>query len=129
MLSGSFLILATFAIFMPVSLMSQTHSWLGLGEMPESAITLYLARSTSIMYAVHGFVMFYTGLKIESLWPMVWLIGVIHVAIGSVLIWVDISSAMPTYWTVMEGGPIAGLGVLILFLDRKSRRLDARHQQ
>ena len=96
--------------------MSQIHSWLGLGEMNEDPILIYLARSTSLMYAVHGAVQVFTGLKIERLWPLVWLLGVLHVLIGCTMLFVDLNAGMPTYWTAGEGPPVAGLGLLILYL-------------
>ena len=98
LVSGSFLLLAIVPIFFPVTLMNTIHGWLGLGEMAQTPIVIYLARSTSILYAVHGAVMVYTGLKIERLWPMVMLLGVLHVAIGLTLIGVDINAGLPLYW-------------------------------
>lgn len=114
--SGAFLVLATLPVFFPVSLMQQLHEMLGLGEMPDAPIVTYLARSTSIMYAVHGFVTVFTGLKVERLWPMVWLLGLLHAGIGLLMIYVDISAGMPLYWTLGEGAPICGLGLFILYL-------------
>ena len=121
MVSGAFLILATVPIFFPVELMDKIHQWLMGEEMPVSPITIYLARSTSLMYAVHGFVMFYTGYKVTESWGMVKLLGFLHLFIGFTMIWVDINAGMPMYWTAAEGGPIAGLGGLILFLWNKGK--------
>lgn len=114
--SGGFLLLATIPIFFPVSWMEHLHGLLGLGEMPVTPITIYLARSTSLMYAVHGAVTVFVGLKVERLWPMVWLLGFLHLLIGITMIGVDFSAEMPWYWTAGEGGPVAGLGGLLLFL-------------
>ena len=120
--SGSYLLLAIVPVFFPVTLMNTIHDWLGLGELPQKPIVIYLARSTSILYAMHGAVMVFTGLRIERLWPTVWLLGVLHVVLGTALICVDINAGMPVYWIVGEGGPIAGLGFFILHCWRRGEK-------
>lgn len=116
MLSGFFLTLAIVPVFFPVTLMQTIHQWLGLGEMPMSPITIYLARSTSLLYFVHGATTVYVGWKVEKLWPIVKLLGALHVTIGLIMIYIDIDAGMPSYWTLGEGAPIAALGGFILFL-------------
>jgi hypothetical protein len=116
MLAGAFLMVATFAIFLPVHTMARFHEFLGLGDFPDRPITAYLARSTSLLYAVHGLLMFYTGLTIEMHWRYVPLFGWLHIAIGSCTLMTDLLAPMPTYWTVIEGGPVAALGILILIM-------------
>ena len=49
---GCGLMVATIPLFFPVALMATIHGWLGLGEFPEAPIAIYLARSTSLLYAV-----------------------------------------------------------------------------
>ena len=124
-INGCFLMLAVVPLFFPFDLMKTIHEWLGLGEMPDSEIVVYLARSTSIMYAVHGFVMLNTGLKIERFWPMAFLLGGLHVGIGLTMIGVDINAGMPVYWIAGEGGPIAGMGLLILYFWNRGNQSDA----
>ena len=48
------MLLAFFAIFLPVRWMAVTHEWLGLGEFPASPLVDYLTRSASLLYAWHG---------------------------------------------------------------------------
>lgn len=127
--SGCFLILAVVPLFFPFDLMKTIHQWLGLGELPDSPIVVYLTRSTSMLYAVHGFVTVYTGFKIERLWPMAALLGFLHVGIGLTMIGVDLNAGMPAYWIAGEGGPIAGLGVLILYLWNRGNQNDAADKQ
>lgn len=122
-LNGSFLLLALVPVYFPVELMNTIHGWLGLGELPQQPITIYLARSTSILYAIHGAVFVYTGLKIQQLWPMAWLLGVLHVALGLTMLGIDINAGMPLYWIVGEGVPIASMGVFILYCYRRGEQL------
>ena len=63
---GVGLLVATAAVFLPVEWMAAIHRWLGLGEFPDSPITIYLARSTSLLYAVHGFLMLYTAIHLHQ---------------------------------------------------------------
>ena len=115
-LSGLFLMLAFVAVLLPVDWMARAHQWLSLGEFPDVPITVYLARSTSLLYGVHGVLMFYTGITIDRHWRLVWLFGWLHVVIGITILLIDITAPMPLYWTLLEGGPVAVLGILILVL-------------
>ena len=117
---GCGLLVATFAIFLPVKTMATVHQWLGLGEFPEVPIALYLARSTSLLYAVHGSLMVYVSFDMKRYWPLVKLFGWLHVAIGLAMFGIDISSSMPTYWIAVEGIPIAIAGYVIVWLWKKA---------
>ena len=79
---GCGLLCATFAIFLPVSWMAKTHEWLGLGEFPDVAITAYLARSTSMLYAAHGALMLIASFDLKRYWPLVPVFGWLHVIMG-----------------------------------------------
>lgn len=119
-LSGLVLILAFAAVLLPVAWMASTSEWIGLGEFPNRPLTIYLARSTSLLYGVHGVLMFYTGMTLEKHWRLVWLFGWLHVVIGCTILLVDLTAPMPWYWTAVEGGPVASLGVVILILARRA---------
>ncbi len=119
-LSGLFLMTAFAMTLLPVAWMAATHRWLGLGEFPDSSIVLYLARSTSLLYGVHGLLMFYTGVTIIHHWRFVRVFGWLHVLMGSSMFLIDLTSGMPKYWVLLEGPPVAILGVVILFLLTKA---------
>lgn len=115
-LNGAFLLLATLAVFLPTAVMAGAHEMLGLGRFPDSTITIYLARSTSLLYAVHGAVTLIVALKWNQFHEMVPLLAVLHVVIGLAMIGIDVTSGMPRYWIVLEGGPIACFGLFLLWL-------------
>ena len=117
---GCGLLVATGAIFLPVETMAAVHRWLGLGDFPEMPIVFYLARSTSLLYAVHGSLMVYVSFDMRRYWPLVKLFGWLHVVIGLAMFGIDISSSMPTYWIAMEGIPIAIAGWVIVLLWKKA---------
>lgn len=118
--SGLFLMIALAAILLPTSTMAQAHQWLGLGEFPDRPITRYLARSTSLMYGVHGFMMFYTGLTIREHWRFVPIFGWLHVLTGVSVFLIDFFAPMPLYWILLEGPPVACLGILIIVLANRA---------
>ncbi len=123
-LSGSFLLLATFAVFLPVAAMAEAHEFLGLGTFPDAPVTIYLARSTSILYALHGAVTVYVAWQWNPLKVMVPFLGFLHIVLGLTMLGIDLTTPMPAYWTAIEGGPVAALGVLIVWMSRKTAPTD-----
>ena len=117
---GVGLLMAVVPVFFPVSLMATFHQWLGLGDFPDAPITIYLARSTSLLYAMHGAVMFYVAWHFDRCQALVPLLGFLHVVLGLTMIGVDLNAGMPLYWTAGEGLPIALTGAAILWLYRRS---------
>lgn len=116
---GVGLLLATFAIFLPVSMMAMTHRWLGLGEFPDASITIYLARSTSLLYAIHGFVLTYVAWHFDRYGSMAEVLGWIHVVCGAFMFGIDWNANMPLYWWIGEGPGVAAMGIVVVYLARR----------
>lgn len=114
--TGAGLLLAVVPIFFPASVINYLHQQLGLGEFPNSAIAFYLARSTSLLYAMHGALMFFVSFNLVRYWPLVRLLGYLHVVLGLAMLGIDVSTPMPLYWVIGEGMPVAVTGMLILWL-------------
>ncbi|MEE2826397.1 MAG: hypothetical protein VYE64_07190 [Planctomycetota bacterium] len=119
-LNGGFLLIATLAMFLPVPVMARIHELLGLGRFPDDAITVYLARSTSLMYAIHGALTLYIAVQWNPFYRLVPFLALLHVLIGFSLIGIDVTTGMPSYWTCLEGGPIACFGLFLLWLYRRA---------
>ena len=66
LLAGCVLSLAFLAILLPVSVMQSANDWLRLDTFPDAPLTVYLARSTSLLYGIHGVVMIYTPETLEE---------------------------------------------------------------
>ena len=113
---GAGLLVATVAVFLPVEWMSIAHQWLGLGEFPDAPITVYLARSTSLLYAVHGFLMLHVAIHLRQYLPLAKVFGWLHVVIGLAMLGIDLTAPMPLYWTAVEGIPIAIAGAVLVCL-------------
>ena len=120
LLSGIFLVSAFAAMFLPRAWMATAHQWLGLGEFPDTPITFYLTRSTSLLYGVHGVITFVVGVTLKHHWRMVPVLGWLHVFMGISIFVIDLLAAMPTYWIAAEGLPVAGLGAMILYLFKRA---------
>jgi hypothetical protein len=118
--TGAGLLLAAVPIFFPAAVISYLHQQLGLGEFPNTAIAFYLARSTSLLYAVHGALMFFVSFNLVRYWPLVRLFGFLHIVLGLTMLGIDLSAPMPLYWIIGEGMPVAATGLLILWLWNRS---------
>jgi hypothetical protein len=106
------------AVFMPKSWMASTHEWLGLGELPTAPIVQNLARSVSAFYAIFGAVCLKLAADLERYRPLVRFLGAVVSLFGIVLIGIDLTAAMPMWWTVSEGLSTLVLGVLMFVLSR-----------
>jgi hypothetical protein len=105
-------------VIMPLSWMTATHRWLGLGEMPTSPIVEYLARSLSAFYFLFGAVCLQIASDLDRYQPLVRLVGLAFLLLGVVFTWIDFETGMPWWWSAFEGPPQIGLGAVILFLTR-----------
>lgn len=121
--AGGIICLSFFAIFLPTEWMAATHQALGLGEFPTTKITLYLARTISAMYFMHGATLLFVSFDVFRFWPLVGLFGLLNLIVGFLFWQIDWQLEMPWWWTWFEGPPIAGFGVLLVclwFLGRPS---------
>ena len=109
---------AFLAIFLPVEWMAALHQWLGLGEFPRAPVVDYLARSIAALYGFHGVLLFIVARDPTRHRPIVRFIGVMNIVFGILLTGIDVNAGMPLLWTLAEGPPIVGFGVLVLFLSR-----------
>lgn len=93
------------AVVLPFSWMAEIHQWVGLGEMPDTPIVRYLARSLSSFYGILGILTLALVQDVRRYRPIVRLwIAVVPVT-GIVLLAIDIEAGMPLSWTLTEGIP------------------------
>jgi hypothetical protein len=120
MIIGCGLMIAFLFVLIPGKQMASIHAWLGLGDLPDAPIIFYLARSTSLLYGVHGFLMFVCGKNIKKYVGLAPVFGWLHVMLGFVMVGIDLSSGMPWWWTTFEGVPIAITGGFIVWLSNRA---------
>ena len=113
-LCGGVEIAALLAVCLPSDGMRAGYEWLRLGEMPEVALFGYLARSTSLLWAVHGAVVVFLTTDIDRYLPVVRFIGWLTLVMGAALIGVDVVERLPLWWTAIEGPVVLVMGGVFL---------------
>ncbi len=117
-------IVVLFAIpcaMMPFSWMDTVHrDWLGLGSLNDSPITRYMARSLSLVYAMHGVIVLAITLDWARYRSLVPLFAWLHMSLGVGLFLTDLDAKLPLWITYAEGPGLAAFGALKLFLYRRA---------
>ncbi len=108
--------LALLIALIPSSWIVAVHGNLALGRFPNEPIALYLARSSSLMYAIHGLLLIFVSFNIDRYLPLIRLLAGIALIHGLLLIIIDLSTAMPWWWTWGEGPLLLAWGMLTFIL-------------
>lgn len=106
-LSAAATLLAFPCALLPVAWMDWTHQQLGLGELPATPIVVYMARSLSLMYGMHGVLMLVLAGDVRRYLPLIRVVAALMVGFGVALTLVDWDAGLPWYWTAAEGPSIA----------------------
>ena len=114
---------AVFAAMLPVGVMDRIHRAIGLGPMPSGPIVEYLARSTSMFYAIHGVLLWYIASDLRRYRDLFRFYLWISLAFAVGLFLTDLSAGLPLRWTLAEGPIVAAFTGIIMVLFRKT---DAR---
>jgi hypothetical protein len=121
-LAGAVMVLAFFAVVLPVDWMAATHRWLGLGEFPRAPIVDYLARSIAVLYGFHGVLVLIVSRDPVKYRTIVWYLAVMDILGGAIILAIDIHAGLPAMWTLLEGPPVTAFGIVIGLLNRQSGR-------
>lgn len=113
---GALDMLSFAAAVMPFEWMQWTHQALGLGVMPKAPIAEYLARSTSIFYAIHAATLFFLSMDVARYRPVIRFLALLALMHGLFLLWSDLKSGMPYWWVAAETCGVMFEGILILSL-------------
>lgn len=109
-------LMAVIVVFLPTAWLGEAHETIGLGVLPEGQIVGYLARSTSLLYGIHGALLIVMSNDLSNYRPLIRCYGRILVVAGLLLVGVDVAESMPVWWTVFESVAVIGIGVVILTL-------------
>jgi hypothetical protein len=102
-ISAIVLLVAVIPAVMPFSWMIAIHRQLGMSKLPEGPIIGYLTRSLSILYAMHGALVFFVSLDVRRYLPVVKCLAVLSVVLGAGLLVLDVVVGMPLFWVICEG--------------------------
>jgi hypothetical protein len=121
--NAAILLCAAPCALLPFAWMDAVHrDWLGLGPLPDAVITRYMARSLSLVYAMHGVVILAVTLNWNRYRPLVPVLACLHIAFGCAMLAVDLSAGVPWWWALGEGPSLAAFGVVKLLLYRRASR-------
>jgi hypothetical protein len=113
-------------VFVPFEWMQRIAVGLTLAEPAETPLNHYLTRSLSAMYAVHGALVFYLSFDVARYAPVARFAGAVGVAMGAMLLGIDLHAGMPTFWTAGEGPFVMVFGAAIYVVaDRVCRTSNA----
>ena len=118
--SGIIMMVALVAVVMPFAWMQEIHSgFLGMGDMPGGPIVEYLARSLSLLYALHGALLLFLARDVSRFLPVIRYFAVLGIVFGVIIIGLDIAVGLPVSWVLGEGPFIIPLSIVILWLARR----------
>lgn len=120
---GGIELLAIPFIVLPLEQMAFIHDRvLGQGPMPEGKVVEYMARSLSVMYAVHGAVVMFLSHDVARYRPLIVYLGILHIVLGICTLATDVAVGWPWWWCAMEGPGILVGGALTIWLARAGGR-------
>src|SRR5262245_47760000 len=113
--NAGILLLAAPCALLPFAWMDTVHrEALGLGSLSDAPITRYMARSLSLVYAMHGTIVLYVTLHWERLRFAVPFLAYLHVVFGFAMLAIDLDAGLPTWWVVGEGPSLVVLGLVLV---------------
>jgi hypothetical protein len=109
-------LLALTVVVMPWAWLAAAHAAAGLGEMPQAPVVGYLARSASVLYALHGAAVLFLSSDVVRYRPLIRFWALAALAHGAIMFGIDRTEGMPRLWTLLEGPCFAATGALVLLL-------------
>lgn len=111
-------ILAFFAVVMPRSWMEISHTWLGMGVMPDGPLIMFMIRQASYAYGMHGVSLLVLASDVVRFRKLLVLNGISFLLAGPIFFWIDYTTGMPWWWTVVDSLGCGFTGAAILLLSR-----------
>ena len=114
--SGTFEMLAFLAVVMPRSWMESSHSWLGLGQMPDGPILMFMIRQASYTYGMHGVSLWVLATDVVRFRPLIIFNGIAFLLAALVFFLIDYAEGIPWWWTVVDVLGCGSFGAALLWL-------------
>ena len=86
---------------------------------PAVSVAWYLARSTSLLYALHGALVVFVSFDVRTYWRLIRFLALAAVVHGGLILAIDLSAGMPAWWSAIEGPCFALTGLVMLGLMRR----------
>ena len=118
-LAGAVEILAFIAVVMPRSWMEISHAWIGLGEMPDGPLLMFMIRQASYTYGMHGLSLWLIATDVDRFRPFIVFNAIAFLVAAPVFFLIDFTSGMPWWWALSDPASCAVFGAALLFLSRR----------
>lgn len=109
-------LLALVAVFTPQPWLSEAARLAGLSGLPDDPVVGYLARTASLMYALHGATVLFVSFDVRRYWPLIRCLSWLAPVHGALILGLDVAEGMPVWWTCVEGPAYAVMGLVVLGL-------------
>jgi hypothetical protein len=116
---GGIDLLAAVPFLMPTSWIHFGHELCGFGRFPTGPVPEYLARSTSLLWAVHGALLVYLSRDVRKEVAVIRFIAVVTIVAGVLLCGLAWQVGLPGWWVLMEGPVFAATGLWYLWWLRR----------
>jgi hypothetical protein len=113
--------LAFVAVVMPRAWMEASHRWLGMGEMPDAPVLMFMIRQASYVYGMHGVSLLVLASDVERYRRLILLNAVSFTLAAPVFFAIDYTAGMPLWWTVADSLGCALVGVVLLWANLKAK--------
>jgi hypothetical protein len=100
--------------------MAAAHAALGMGSFPDAPVALYLARTASALYALHGAMIILVSFDVDRYWNLIRFLALAAFVHGAVILAIDLQLALPDWWRYGEGPCFAATGAIVLALQRRA---------
>jgi hypothetical protein len=130
-LNAAVLLLAAPCALLPFAWMDAVHrDALGLGSLSDIPITRYMARSLSLVYAMHGAVVLFVTLNWQRMRFAVPYLAGLHLIQGCVIFAIGLDAGLPWWWVAVEGPSVVAFAIVVLAVNQKVRgqRSEVRDQ-
>ena len=125
-LTGLTEILAFIAVVMPRSWMEVSHQWLGLGQMPDGPILMFMIRQASYAYGMHGLSLWILAADVVRFRRLIIFNGISFLLAAPVFFLIDYTYGLPAWWIMVDSLGCGSFGAWMLLLnwDPVKRYLD-----
>lgn len=119
--------LALIAVLMPRAAMESIAARFGFAPISAGPLTEYLARSTSLLYALHGALLLYVATDVARFRGLIRWLGMLSIAHGGVMLLIDVRIGMPAWWCAAEGPTFAAAGLVLCLLTKRGSNESAEN--
>lgn len=112
---GGIDLLALVAFVMPREWIRQVHQWCGFGPFADGPVPEYLARSTSLLWGMHGALLLYLARDVSANARLIGFVAKLTVLAGLLLLMLGLRTGLPAWWVALEGPVFAATGLWYLW--------------